>query len=84
MQESPASAVLGIAGDSDAWATLAPMARTTDVPSGWVGKEDVSALVSTLSPAFESSAGGGEGGEIGVIIDSHKDICVLRVVLVGC
>lgn len=82
MQKGPASTVLGVAGDSDTGPTVAPMAGTTDICSRRIGEEDVCALASTLSPAFEPSAGSGEGSEVGVIIDRHKNIDVLRVTLV--
>jgi ribosomal protein S5 len=82
MQEGPAPTVLGIARDSNTWPAVSPMAGTTDVSSRRIGQENVCALVSALSSAFESSAGNGESGEVGVIIDGYKDIGVLRVAFV--
>ena len=82
VQKGPAPTATSVAGP-DAGSALAPVADTADVRAGRIGKEDVGALVPTLSPALESPTGSREIGEVGIVIYRDQHVGILRIVLVS-
>jgi hypothetical protein len=82
MQESAAATMPRIARRSDARAAIAPMACAANVITGWVGKKDIGAPVSTLGSTFQPTARGGQRSEIGIVIHDNQDVRVLWILLI--
>jgi hypothetical protein len=83
MQKGTTPAMPGIARGADSRVTLAPLTGPADASAGWIGKENVSALVPALCPPLQSSPGARQCCQISIVIDGDQHIGVLRIFLIS-
>ena len=63
---------------------FAPVASTANILARWIGQENVSPRIVTLSPTFQAPAGGRQGCQISFIVHDHEDVGVLRIGFLCC